>query len=152
MVRRFFSVGAVFLFLVLACTPATPDSQKSSQAGSGSAAGYSEQAARLPVPATGKITVAFVISPGATVIDFAGPWEVFQDVMTDGYDSPFELFTVAASREPIRATAGLQIIPDYTFEDAPAPKIIVVPAQQASPRMIEWLRAASAKADLTMSV
>lgn len=146
--RRIFSVGAAFLFLVLACTPAAPESRKSSSASSSTSR---EQAARLPVPATGRITVAFVISHGATVIDFAGPWEVFQDV-TNGYSQPFELFTVAASRDPIRATGGLQIVPDYTFEDAPNPDIIVVPAQRSSQRMLSWLRSAAAKADLTMSV
>src|SRR5579864_1934626 len=36
---------------------------------------------RLAVPAKGKIKVAFVITNGAVMIDFAGPWEVFQDVM-----------------------------------------------------------------------
>jgi hypothetical protein len=35
---------------------------------------------RLTPPDRGKILVAFPISPGVTVIDFAGPWEVFQDV------------------------------------------------------------------------
>src|SRR4051812_36134329 len=35
---------------------------------------------RLIPPAKGKIPVAFALSQYATVIDFAGPWEVFQDV------------------------------------------------------------------------
>ena len=34
----------------------------------------------LKAPATGPIPVAFVITEGAVLIDFAGPWEVFQDV------------------------------------------------------------------------
>lgn len=153
MVRRSFSIGAALLLLFLACMPAacTP-------ADPAPAAASGEQAERLPVPPGGKIPVAFVISPQVTVIDFAGPWEVFQDVMlTDhGMDmsaaSPFQLFTVGASREPIRASGGLQIVPDYTFEDAPEAKVIVVPAQEGSPRLSEWLRSASARADLTMSV
>ena len=36
------------------------------------------------------IPVAFVISEGAVVIDFCGPWEVFRDVMA-GNDHPFRL-------------------------------------------------------------
>lgn len=35
---------------------------------------------KLTPPVKGKIPVAFTISEGVTVIDFAGPWEVFQDV------------------------------------------------------------------------
>jgi hypothetical protein len=38
------------------------------------------EATKLTPPAKGKIPVAFAISEGVTVIDFAGPWEVFQDV------------------------------------------------------------------------
>jgi transcriptional regulator GlxA family with amidase domain len=154
MVRRLVSVGAAFLLLVLACTPADPDARVAASPASGSAG--VEEAARLPVPPVGRIPVAFVISPGATVIDFSGPWEVFQDVILHdramAIAQPFELFTVGPSREPVRVSGGLQIVPDYTFADAPEPKIIVVPAQEGAPGLQEWLRSASAKADLTMSV
>ncbi len=109
-------------------------------------------------PASGKIKVAFVIGPRATVIDFTGPWEVFQDVHVEGRGSshddmmPFELFTVADSRDPITATGGLKIVPDYAFADAPQPHVIVVPAVKRSDAMLAWLRKASPKADVTMSV
>jgi len=112
----------------------------------------------LKPPATGKIRVAFVIGPRATVIDFTGPWEVFQDVHIDGRGTthddmmPFELFTVADSTDPIVATGGLRIVPDYAFADAPQPHVIVVPAVKRSDAMLEWLRRASPKADVTMSV
>jgi transcriptional regulator GlxA family with amidase domain len=112
----------------------------------------------LEPPARGKINVAFVIGDGATVIDFTGPWEVFQDVHVEGRGSnhdermPFRLYTVAASTTPVNATGGLQLIPDYSFEDAPQPHIIVVPAVPSSPAMLEWLREAGAGADVTMSV
>src|SRR5437764_6117892 len=39
------------------------------------------------------IPVAFVISQGAVVIDFCGPWEVFRDVMLPSGDHPFRLYT-----------------------------------------------------------
>src|SRR5437879_6523958 len=35
----------------------------------------------LKPPDKGQIPIAFLISDGAVVIDFCGPWEVFQDVM-----------------------------------------------------------------------
>jgi transcriptional regulator GlxA family with amidase domain len=47
----------------------------------------------------------------------------------------------------------MKIVPDYTFETAPAPKVVVIPAQNgASPSMLEWIRKSSNVADLTMSV
>jgi transcriptional regulator GlxA family with amidase domain len=156
MVRRFLAAGAASLLLVLACTPADPASRVPDRPAPGAAAPGIEPAARLPVPSNGRIRVAFVVSPGATVIDFTGPWEVFQDVTLrdrePGEARPFALFTVGPGREPIQATGGLQIVPDYTFEDAPVPNVIVVPAQQSTERMIEWIRSMSPKADLTMSV
>src|SRR5918997_4299595 len=116
-------------------------------------------AGRLVPPAKGRIGVAFVISQHATVIDFAGPWEVFQDVHVPsrgaGHEEqmPFQLYTVSEKTEPLRATAGLQLIPDYTFADAPAPKVVVVGAQAGrSAAMYEWLKKQAREADVLMSV
>lgn len=113
---------------------------------------------RLAPPAEGPIPVAFVLSEDAAMIDFTGPWEVFQDVSVPGRGKtpadthPFRLYTVAESRAPIRVSGGMSIVPDYAFADAPQPKVIVVPAQGSSPAMLQWLKNASAQADLTMSV
>jgi putative intracellular protease/amidase/YHS domain-containing protein len=105
-------------------------------------------------PAQGQIPVAFVISDGAVIIDFCGPWEVFRDVNIPGrQDAPFRLYTVSDSTSPIHAGGGMQIIPDYTFANAPAPKVIVIPAQsKPSEAMLEWIRRSSKNTDVTMSV
>jgi transcriptional regulator GlxA family with amidase domain len=116
------------------------------------AAGY------LAPPAKGKIPVAFAISEGATVIDFAGPWEVFQDVMISSRGSnmdeqmPFQLFTVSDTTEPVTGCGGLKLVPDYTFESAPQPKIVVVPAQRGSQALHTWRRKMATSADVVMSV
>ncbi len=100
--------------------------------------------------------MAFVISEGATVIDFAGPWEVFQDVLLSlpgGEEMmPFELYTVSETRDPITATDGMKIIPNYTFDDAPAPRIVVVGAQRGTPKLSDWLRKRREDCDVVMSV
>ena len=107
----------------------------------------------LRPPARGPIDVAFLVSEGATVIDFTGPWEVFQDVnLPEREGAAFRLFTVAASREPVRVTGGLQIVPDYAVADAPAPRVVVVPAMRRSPAVVDWLKKTSVTADLVMSV
>lgn len=113
--------------------------------------------APLKAPATGPINVAFVLSEGAVLIDFAGPWEVFQDTMVPGRgpmedQMPFNLYTVASDTKPIRASGGLQIVPDYGFADAPAPKVIVIPAQKGGAGAEDWIRTASKSTDVTMSV
>jgi transcriptional regulator GlxA family with amidase domain len=108
----------------------------------------------LKPPAHGSIPVAFLLSEGAVVIDFTGPWEVFQDASVPGLaDAPFQLYTVAETTRPIHASGGMQIIPDYTFANAPAPKVIVIPAQSTrSAAALDWIRKSSKGADLTMSV
>jgi transcriptional regulator GlxA family with amidase domain len=112
----------------------------------------------LTPPPKGKIRVAVAVSNDATVIDFAGPWEVFQDTMiagrggSHGEQMPFELFTVAETTEPVRATGGLRLVPDHTFDSAPPPQVVVVPAMRGTRALHEWLRKVSATADITMSV
>jgi transcriptional regulator GlxA family with amidase domain len=121
------------------------------------AANANDRPGRLTPPAGGKpVPVAFLLDVGATVIDFAGPWEVFQDVeIADG--PGFELFVVAPSEEVLRASAGLQVLPSYTLETAPLPKVVVIPAQGAREpedraRKVDWLRSRLADADVVMSV
>src|SRR5213596_3271839 len=108
----------------------------------------------LKPPANGSIPVAFLISEGAVVIDFCGPWEVFQDVMVPGrQDHPFRLYTVAETTAPIRASGGMKILPDYTLENAPPPKVIVIPAQsEPSAAVLEWIRKSTKNTDVTMSI
>jgi len=108
----------------------------------------------LVPPKAGPIPVAFLISDGAVVIDFCGPWEVFQDTAVPGRDGDaFSLYTVAETAKPIRTSAGMKITPEHTFADAPAPRVIVIPAQGGhTPAAIEWIRKSAKTADLTMSV
>ena len=113
---------------------------------------------KLTPPTDGQIRVAFPISQGATMIDFAGPWEVFQDVMISNpknqadHRHPFSLYTVSDKTDEIEASGGMKIIPDYTFETAPAPKVVVIPAQAGSPALHAWLRKIVDSTDVTMSV
>jgi len=107
-----------------------------------------------PLPRRGRVKVAFMLGDGANVIDTAGPWEVFQDVMLhDGeHHYPFELYTVAPTEDLITMTAGLMVKPHYSIANAPQPNVIVVPAQKSTAESREWLRTASAGTDVTMSV
>src|ERR1700746_1014908 len=96
----------------------------------------------LTPPARGSIPVAFPISKGAVIIDFCGPWEVFSAVEIHGRKDPaFHLYTVAETKESVRASGGMEIVPGYTFQTAHAPKVIVIPAQSgAKEPMLEWIR------------
>ena len=108
----------------------------------------------LTPPAQGSIPIGFLLSEGAVMIDFSGPWEVFQDVMIPGRaDPPFRLYTVAETTHPIHASGGMTIIPDYNLENAPAPKVIVIPAQsEPTAPVLNWIRKSTKTTDVTMSV
>ena len=106
----------------------------------------------LTPPAEGAIPVAVVISDGAVMIDYAGPWEVFQDANRPNGENAFELFTVAQSTQPVTASGGLKLVPNYSFENAPAPKVIIIPAQSGNDAMLEWIRKSAKTADVVMSV
>lgn len=113
-----------------------------------------DRGASTPLPKRERIRVAFMLGDNANVIDTAGPWEVFQDTMLHdgGHRHPFELYTVAPVEGILRLTGGLQVKPHHTIGDAPQPHVIVVPAHRSTDESREWLAAASAGTDVTMSV
>jgi transcriptional regulator GlxA family with amidase domain len=149
MKRREFLVGAAALGTSLA---ASRRSFAETSAARASGAGP------LTPPAKGNIPVAVTISEGVEVIDFAGPWEVFQDVHVLERGSsmeemmPFRLYTVAESAETIEGSGGLKLVPNYTFANAPEPRVVVVPAQRGNAALHAWLRKKSQTADVVMSV
>jgi transcriptional regulator GlxA family with amidase domain len=107
------------------------------------------------LPKRDRIKVAFLLGDGTNVIDMAGPWETFQDTaLGEGFNArdPFELFTVAPTLDLISMTGGLKVKPNYTLDDAPAPQVIVVPAQRSAKPSLAWLKNTSPKTDVTISV
>lgn len=98
------------------------------------------------------VVVAVTLTDGANVIDFSGPWEVFQDTADANGNAAFRLYTVSDTRDPVHLTGGLTVIPDYTFDNAPPPNLIVVGAQRGSAKLDAWLRAQSAAPGLDAMV
>jgi transcriptional regulator GlxA family with amidase domain len=108
--------------------------------------------AKIQRPPSGSVKVAFMIGDNTNMIDTAGPWEVFQDVFTPDDFPAFALFTVAPEDKIYSMTGGMQVKPHYTIANAPQPQVIVVPAHRATNDSREWLRKASEKTDVSMSV
>lgn len=124
------------------------------RADTGEAAGSAAGSPLAPLPKRDRVKVAFMLGDGANVIDTAGPWEVFQDVMLEGFghNHPFELYTVAPTDDLLTMTGGLVVKPEYSIGNAPQPHVIVVPAHKSTGASRDWLREASAGTDVTMSV
>lgn len=171
MQRREFVEGSAFLGLLAAFSSMVPagcgrvagtGAENSATSSTPASTPVSTVSARvsnpLTPPAHGQIPVAFVVSRGTVMIDLAGPWEVFNNVMIASRGSsmddqmPFQTYTVAESTQPV-TMGGMKIIPDHTFANAPMPKLVVIPAQGGqSDAMLNWIRKATKTTDVTMSV
>jgi transcriptional regulator GlxA family with amidase domain len=106
---------------------------------------------RLQLPAGGVLKAAFVVSANFTLIDVAGPMQVFDQVQAPGKEG-IETFTVAETRAPITVN-GVTLIPQYTFETAPEADIVVVGAQSSnSDQLYDYLRKMHNQGKLMLSV
>jgi transcriptional regulator GlxA family with amidase domain len=103
-------------------------------------------------------TLALLLFDDVEVLDFAGPFEVFS-VANRFTDPPaFTILTAAQRAGPVRARGGLSINPNCTLADCPPPGILLVPGGQGTRRemhnaiVVDWVRAATAGAELVLSV
>jgi transcriptional regulator GlxA family with amidase domain len=109
------------------------------------------------------IPVALVLGPNATLIDVAGPWEVLG--AASYVCSGFDVYSVAATREPVlcddarsvmgegKPVSAPHIVPDFTFTDAPQPRVVIVGAQGGDEApVVEWIRRVAHGTDLVASV
>jgi transcriptional regulator GlxA family with amidase domain len=111
-------------------------------------------------------TVGILIFDDVEVLDFAGPFEVFSRTrLVAGVDSrrsddgaPFDTFTVARTRDVVTAIGGLKVIPHYSWADAPAIDILVVPGGFGTRALLNdeptlaWIREKAARASQVTSV
>ncbi|HXG63926.1 MAG TPA: DJ-1/PfpI family protein [Blastocatellia bacterium] len=103
-----------------------------------------------PMPQAERKRVAILIFDGVQIIDYAGPYEVFGQ-------AGFNVYTVAEKPDAITTAMGMKVVPRYTFEDFPAPNVLLIPgggvdATQNNPRAIKWIQDTAQKADYVLSV
>jgi len=70
---------------------------------------------------------AILIFNDAEVLDFAGPYEVFNAANIVSGENLFNVFTIADTKNQISARNGLKLIPDYSLSDCPLPDILIIP-------------------------
>lgn len=108
-------------------------------------------------------TVGIFIFENVEALDFAGPYEVFTTAARvfkrrdPSGPAPFHVVTVAETTAPLRARAGLRVIPDHAFHDHPPIDVLIIPGgvvsdELAKPQVLAWIAAQSASAVLTASV
>jgi transcriptional regulator GlxA family with amidase domain len=113
-----------------------------------------------------KLTVGILFFDDVEVLDFAGPFEVFSrtrlipgaESRRDEGSAPFQVFTVAKTKQSIRTVANLVVEPHYSFSDAPRIDIVVIPGGWGSrkvmqdPEVLGWTQRAAQTAKYTSSV
>ena len=151
--RRRFLTAAATIGTALTTLPSKRPLLGANDSNSSEVKGLAAAKYKLTPPAKGSISVAILISEGLNVIDFSGPWGVFESVsLPNATELPFQLFTVSEKAELVNSGSGLKLIPHFTFANVPETKVVVIPAQKGSDAMIEWLRKVAPTADVTMSV
>lgn len=96
-------------------------------------------------------------------LDLAGPYEVFTTATRMGLRARpdaaplFNVVCVARDSATVRARAGLAIVAEHTFANAPKADVLIVPGgvttqAEACPATLAWIAKASDQAQITASV
>lgn len=94
--------------------------------------------------------IAIVIHEGVQALDVAGPVDVFTEANSylDTADR-YETMLIAADRNPVRASNGMRLLGDVTFEDAKGGFDVILvagspalPEGAPDPRLVEWVQSA----------
>src|SRR5205823_7602168 len=99
--------------------------------------------------ATHPLVVEIVATPGATLLDFAGPAEVFGVLTGHAVE-----YVVSDDTKPFRLENGVVVAPDYTFDQAPKPDVVIIGSQAAKggDQAMAWLKRIHAQGGTVMSV
>ena len=107
---------------------------------------------------TERRNVAVLLFDEVEVLDFAGPFEVFSIMGQREGPGAFNVYTVAKERRPVMARNQLSVNPDCTFEDCPAPDLLIVPGGYGTRALlndeptIRWVAETSETCELVLSV
>ncbi len=102
-------------------------------------------------------TIAFLLYPGLTAFDIAGPLQVISRLA----ETHPEIRPVVVGKriEPMASDAGIDLIPDKTFADVPHPYALVVPGgttptlrAMSNPAIRAYVRGAAETAEIIASV
>lgn len=93
---------------------------------------------------------------GMEVLDYAGPYEVF-NVAGELGDGAFTVASVGVTESPT-GRGGFAVVPALELEDAPHAEIVVIPGGQGTrvlmrdERMLGWVRDRATTAELVLTV
>jgi len=92
------------------------------------------------------VNIGIALFDGAEELDWAGPWEVLAAWAQQFPDDGVRVFTLARENREITCAKGLRVLPDETWESAPAMDVLVYPggrgtrAELADEAVLDWIR------------
>ena len=92
------------------------------------------------------MNIGVALFDGAEELDWAGPWEVLAAWAGQFPDDGVRVFTLAREDRPITCAKGLRVLPDETWESAPAMDVLVYPGgrgtrtELADEAVLDWIR------------
>jgi transcriptional regulator GlxA family with amidase domain len=112
---------------------------------------------------TAEKTVGILIYSDAEVLDFCGPFEVFATTRLDEEmrresESPIRQLLVAETKDQVRASGGLRMLPDADFASCPKLDMLLVPGGHGvrallhQPEYLEWLKRMAPQVERLASV
>ncbi len=102
--------------------------------------------------------VAILVFDDVEVLDFAGPYEVFNVAGEVHEPPPFYVYLVGISERPAMARGRFVVSPRYSIFDAPQADILVVPGGYGTrplmnhEALIGWIREQAGKVEWLLSV
>lgn len=93
---------------------------------------HEEEISFVPELVDGRYNVAFLIMDGTFNTEFTAPFDIFQHTIFREGIKPMNVFSVAATLEPVTTFEGVRILPDFSYRDENLPKIdiLVVPSAE----------------------
>jgi transcriptional regulator GlxA family with amidase domain len=102
--------------------------------------------------------VAILVFDDVEVLDFSGPYEVFNVASEAAAPPPFYVYAVGIGGQPVVARGRFVVTPRYSIESCPQADILVVPGGFGTrplmkhEQLLAWLGAQSKKVEWLLSV
>jgi transcriptional regulator GlxA family with amidase domain len=102
--------------------------------------------------------VGILVFDDVEVLDFAGPYEVFNVASESASPPPFYVYSVGIGVQPVQARGRFVVSPRYSIESCPQPDLLVIPGGFGTrpllkhQGLLDWITEQSAKVELLLSV
>ncbi len=102
--------------------------------------------------------VAILVFDDVEILDFAGPYEVFNDASEITHPTAFNVYNLGISHSPIIGRGKFTVTPRYSIDDCPQADILIVPGGFGTrpllkhEKLIQWIAGQSERVEVLMSV